>query len=401
VAFHKALPLGRKNVASKSNIFGKTAFAKGRMESTPLVNEPVRRTRVDTLDRPGGTAPNHCPLITLYLPQDPTNKYQTSQCSLTTEHVDLSWITSITENAKRRCRSSGMNKPTFKENAQPNYFNDTRQYLDGKSKSFSQNQFTHTRRGPNSLISNNNNIYSSHGLSNCSKAYISSNSNHNYLQYLWVDAEELTIQNALELQFNEGYYTIEDFNAAMHMRLEEKGHYLIETATKRKVHFLHFIYNTEFKCIELQCLPMSRTLYPADRYSIPLPDLPFTVPTTIACVPVLVFPSNKLSTDLGFPRNHTEPGLAARIASIPFAVLSSSSYKFGPLYNTVNYKPSNLVFRQEGGVSSSAEILRKKNNAILYNAERKTVYDKRKMAKPWNLCVPVVMSRCRKSLFNG
>ena len=427
----RPFPLGQRFFATSkhlpSHVF---AFSKGRLETTLLpqdsIDESVQRhsIRIDTLSRPGGSSSSSSSsaaaahsLITVCLPQDPTNKYQTAQCSYTSDHKDNSWITSIAQNARRRCRSAGMHKDrSYDPNNRPNYYRDTREYLDGRSKSIQQNEYTHVRRTSPSLLGDQpSNIYSSHGLCNCPKAYISSsNANHNYIQYLW-PADGFYNANGLvthEMVIPEGYYNIEDLNAAIHDCLEANGHYVIEKASNSIIHFIHVIYNTSNNKIELQLYPMSTLLFPSSHYKLPTKDPAFVQLPSTNQIPVMVFPPSRLSNQMGFEQNSTQPSitrttyLAQVSRNAPVATLSTRPFVFFPLYNVVNYKTNNASFKTQGAVMASAEVARAKYLATINQSnshlwmDGDTPYNiKSTMQKPWKNA-PFTWNR-RKTLFNG
>ena len=328
---------------------------------------------IEALDRPGRTSLQPDPAqatITVYLPQDTTNKYFTGQG---TEE-----FTSIAANARRRCRSAGMYRPKFdpRKSNQPTYFSDTRMYLDGRSKSYHQNHYTHIRRGEPSLLNSGDHedtFYAAHSVAQCPKLYIprreDNSDNSNYLQYAWVDNRTMEPEQVglYDLAFQEGYYNVEDFNHALHAQLVHNGHYLVEIATGLLVQFINIVYNHVEERLELQLYPCSAARFPSTHYRIGEKTDPtiadWSLPET-AILPSLLIPSPLLATQLGYPAKTFLPALEETHQTEPRAILSGTSFQLAPMYNRLQYKPSNRPFKTDGGVSSSAQILRKKFDAM-------------------------------------
>ena len=337
--------------------------------------------------------------------------------------------TSVVENARRRVRSSGMMRPKYDETKSYNpimYCTNTRQYLEQRNKTFAQNSFHYTRTGLPSLITTPDptdqiNRYSPGGLLHCPKLYISSaDTNEGFMQYIWI--EKLTNvstdhfdtnkdnhkPNTNEINFETGYYTIEDVNATIHSAMVSNKHYFISKANGSKVFLMNLIYNVYEQKIELQCL--SSAQFPASEYSIPTgatwsrPDIAIDQnipPTTNEACPVLFVPNNNMSTNIGFApgyypnvsqwlydttynpasanwdNNNTSTEIpyypvyngvtCPNVRNTYYATLSTQTFHVFPLYKSVDYHPNNTRFAQQGAVSASQRTLRQKYDQITSN----------------------------------
>lgn len=300
----------------------------------------------------------------------------------------------LEQNAKRRVRSSGMLKPKYDPSrgngTTPVYHADTRQYLQSRNISFDRNTFHYIRQGDASLLTGTatkGNIYSPSGLSSCPKYYIPNTSNDTFFMYTWVNQtfynvveEGETLRNALQYEVNiqAGYYNMDDLNTYFRKIMEANHHYLIHRVTKVKLFFIKFVYNTFHDRIEMQCLPISQSLYPSSDYSVP--ENAWVVPSvaTIASVHIL---NNAIGDALGFNEGYypditpwlEDPELSLDGLPVvpaggqPYAILSTSPHRLFPLYSVVNYKPSNTRFAQQGAASSSARTLLNKFDVISRN----------------------------------
>jgi hypothetical protein len=399
--FNQIVSIVKKNKDTQSNP-SKRSFFRSRPLNIPRrellsandashIHNPRTSVSIEVINRPNGT------LVT-----------ETQRCSRGLELVlDMNTTTNITnngscmitatciaENAKRRLRSSGMNRKTFnpaKNNTQT-YYSDNKQYLTSRNKTFQQNQYAFVREGEPSVIDQNvkSNIYSPAGLSPCDKAYITQDGNNNFFSYTWLDDEYNMDQDEpdrripdteYEVHYSTGYYNIDDFNLRLQKVMEENGHYVIHRNSYVKTFFIKFIYNTTRDKIELQCFPYTSDLYPSTVYSIPIinnePAWIAPITSTIASVRLI---TNEISRITGFNAGYY-PDISPWfdmidkpvLDGIPvkretaYAVLSESKHHLFPMYTVITYKPSNNRFDNQGAVSSSTRILREKYDAITTN----------------------------------
>lgn len=356
------------------------------------IHNPRASVSIDVIDRPNGTLvteTERCDRgLELVLDMNTTtNITNNGSCTIT--------ATCIAENAKRRVRSSGMNRKTFnpaKNNTQT-YYSDNKQYLISRNKTFQQNQYAFVREGELSVIDVNNksNIYSPAGLSPCEKAYILQDGNNNFFSYTWLD-DTYSIQTGgtsrlpdteYEVHYSTGYYNIDEFNTRLQKVMEENGHYVIHKNTYAKTFFIKFIYNTTQDKIELQCFPYSSSVYPSTTYSIPIiNNVPAWVAPVSSTIPAVRFIDNEIARITGFsegyypdinpwlistaPPYDTLTGIPVK-TNQPFGALSEGRHYLFPMYTVITYKPNNNRFDNQGAVSSSTRILREKYDAITTN----------------------------------
>jgi hypothetical protein len=156
----------------------------------------------------------------------------------------------VAENARRRVRSSGMIKRTFKpQNKNDNaYFTNSKQYLVSRNRTFAQNQYTHIRKGEPSLLPNNSqyntNVYSPNGLSHCRTTVITQGQNDTFY-YLWTNFNKTDVGNVdsyvsgygngvtanskgcYKVIIPPGNYTVEGLQSAFYQVLLSNRHYFI------------------------------------------------------------------------------------------------------------------------------------------------------------------------------
>lgn len=271
-------------------------------------------------------------------------------------------------NARRRCRSAGMISRKFINN-QPAYCTDNKQYLHSRNRTISQNEYVYIRHGDPTIkpgvASSKSNVYSANGLSNCPKYTISAAKGNNILQYVWLDSTIHTVT------FPDGDYDIFDLNNALTMAQIGNFHYYINSTNNVKYVLLKISYNTVYKTHTIETRACSEfsdlSSAPIDAFNISTWNVDIQQQT-----PQLIIPQGSLlgSEGLGLQSGKypidEEHGFAKVIYTPPGGLLMPS---FVPLY----YKPSNYQFAVEGGVSSSARLLRLKYNEIQKAASQTVV----------------------------
>jgi hypothetical protein len=285
-------------------------------------------------------------------------------------------------NARRRCRSSGMIKRVYDPaRSEIRYFTNTNQYLVSRSKSFSQNQYRHVRNNDPSIVTDplqSTEVYSPNGISHCPKAHIAEGENVFY--YYWVDAsgaaDFASTAKRTTVTIPPGYYDINDLNAVLESFMYNKKHFFIYSNTHSFAYLMKFVYNNTHNCVELQTF--STASVPASSgYYIPL-DATWTRPA-IDVVPVYSIPATGFQNIIGF-----SAGFYPNVAANPYAnrTANGSSYgalsnlpnKIFPSYSVVHYKPSNNRFATQGGVSSGDMTARLKYETITRNAKQFSNY---------------------------
>jgi len=279
------------------------------------------------------------------------------------------------QNARRRCRSSGVIKRVYDPaRSEIAYFTNTNQYLVSRSKTFLQNQYRHVRPNDVSIVTNplvNKETYSPNGISHCPKAYIAAGSNVFY--YYWIDAsggagDFNNPAKRYTVTIAPGYYDVHGLDAAFKNVMYQNSHYFIYNPTHSNVFLVNIIYNNTNDCVELQTF--SSALFTGTDYSRP-PSAVWSMPT-IHAVPVYSIPATGFRDIVGFSAGFYPDVAANSGANIvspktSYGALSNLSHTIYPAYSIMYYKPSNNRFAVQGGVSSSDMTQRVKYETISRN----------------------------------
>jgi len=341
--------------------------------ATPITNTSCSRVSysIDELNRPNGSIINSSSTITNGL----VNKIESNLPNNTCEKPNCSPFLSVSENAKRRCRSSGNIKKSFNPaNNSQNYCVDTTQYLNSRSKSFSQNSFNFLRVGNSQLTpgfgTTVSNIYSSNSaLPYCPKFKIASNCTFNYQ---WLDMNYYTVT------VPSGYYSIDDINGLFINTMITNYHFLVKNETSAKVFLLNINYNDLTRTVELQCSCYDTSFFSNAEYSADIHSswsgtsiYPPANGEGSSIVPGFQFNDDDLFKALGFasesfPANYPPVPISytGQVYSTPQLFTSIIEPSLTHIYNRVYYKPNNPQFAQQGAVSASSLIARLKYNTI-------------------------------------
>ena len=286
----------------------------------------------------------------------------------------------VSENARRRVRSSGMINRKFNSarNNDNAYFTNSTQYLVSRNRTFTQNQYNHIRPAEPSLINNfaqsKQNVYSPNGLSHCKLATITTGKNDTFY-YLWttfntdnissVKSNPNTAPECFLVRIPQGEYDIKSLNEVLHRALSTNNHYYISKSYNTNEYLLNIIYNNVENKVELQCFS-NILVNNANNYSVPSGGT--AIPTAPYKIPVFYFPTD--NNVFGFTQGFYPPleTTLTNTSVVPVGILSNISHSAYPLYDIMHYKPSNTRFATQGGVSSSDRITRVKYEAITQSA---------------------------------
>lgn len=286
--------------------------------------------------------------------QTPNSRTDDNICS-----NSVSSSTSVPCNALRRCRSSGMIKRKFDpERRDSAYFTNSNQYLESRLKTFKQNQYSQVRYEDTSLLTPPTNgtgkFYIPNGVSHCPKTYY--NGVANPFSYKWIDGTTHSVAIA------PGYYDVHDLNAEFKMAMWKNTHYLVKLSTNAAIFLMNIAYNNYYEKVELQVF--STANFPINFYS---------APTNVAwlsslhnpreTVPQFIIANNQFRNVVGFS-NGNYPSTVPNPATQNQGFISNIANSIRPSYQLASYKPNNTEFAQQGGVSSSSLIQRKKYNTI-------------------------------------
>lgn len=251
--------------------------------------------------------------------------------------------------ARRRVRSAGMTRRNFNvARNNDTYYTSSNQYLVSRNRTFSQNQYNYIRQGnasvkPGSVLSKTN-VYSPNGISHCVQAMISNDLSNNYFQYTWLDG---SIHN---VNLPAGQYDIFQLNKFFQNVMIDNTHYILKKTNNSYNYLLNISYDDYKKQVVLQIEP-DKGKYNNSEYELPLyRDWELDDIGTLS----FIIPPTNIQELIGFTTgtyNQTTQN-------------SNMRPKITQNYTTMNYKPNNPQFGQQGAVSSSSLIARKKYDII-------------------------------------
>jgi len=329
--------------------------------------------RIDEFNRPGGSINNVSIKAVNGLVNTLDDTFPNNTCE---RPGTCSVFLSPSQNAKRRVRSSGMIKKQFDiSRDNDSYHTSTNQYLVSRNRTFSQNQYNYIRQGnaaskPGSSQANNN-LYSPNGLNHCKKYYVAIDSS---FQYVWINSSAYTVSVPA------GYYTVTDFNYILQNTMAANYHYYIAASQtvasainttinnnywyNQNIMFLLAIsYDALNSVIQLQSTAVSSGITNfSTNFSIPTAAT-WTTPSSLTA-PYISIGSTQIYIQkaLGFstgsyPTTHTANQVT----------LSNFPPGLHPEYTILYYKPNNPQFGQQGAVTASSLIARKKYDSITNN----------------------------------
>ena len=274
-------------------------------------------------------------------------------------------------NALRRLRSGGMIKKQFDiSTSKQTYYTNSQQYINSRNRGFNQNQFYYTRLGntsskPGDSLSTNN-IYATNTLTDCKKFYISAATT---FQYTWVNT---TTIDPVTVNVPAGYYNINDVNDVLHSAMIVNNHYYRELDNQSKIFLLNFALNNSTGLVELTISPISASIVTDNHYGKALVTTELDVTETNAwttptstTTPQITILNNEFKTVIGFSAA-VYPALNTNTVVTTFT--GSSAPLLQPEGNRVYYKPNNPQFAQQGAVTSSSKIARKRYDTITNSA---------------------------------
>ena len=325
--------------------------------------------KIDIVNRPSGTINNSTATnigglensIDINLPNNTCETYE--NCSV---------MLSPAENARNRVRSSGMIKRKFTDGTlNDRYYTTSSQYLTSRNRTFSQNQYNYIKMGdstakPGTSLASAN-VYAGQGINKCQKYHIVEEVT---FKYKWiVDDTEY------DVTIPAGYYALEDINRIFKQTMFSNLHYLRkQPAGNVSIYYgsnisyaLQFAYNNNSNNIELQSYRMDEEVFPPATYIIPETienAAAWSIPATGGVYPqVIIANDNVFKNAIGFT-SATYPAANTTSNDTHKVFTSNTTPGIKPLYVRLYYKPNNPQFAQQGGVSASDLITRKKYNSI-------------------------------------
>jgi hypothetical protein len=282
-------------------------------------------------------------------------------------------------NARKRCRSSGMIPRKFNINKNNDtYATSTLQYLVSRNRTIKQNEYAYIRKGNSGIVPGPglaaSNVYSPGGLSHCWQPIISIENNNNIFYYVWADGVQYTAT------IPNGKYDINALNQAFQtVQLKNKTYLVGPSSTN--VFLMNFGYDTNTQSVVLYAGVSSQTSCISLGYTAPgLPNMTWAVLPTAGLVnfpvndptPAVPNPNYTIgATYFIIPQGTNFSNLIGFPPGLYFGGSSESSFKpeittnYVPLY----YKPNNPEFGVQGAVDASTRLQRLKYNTITTGAQ--------------------------------
>jgi len=260
--------------------------------------------------------------------------------------------------ARRRVRSSGViSRKTRPGTTNDMYKTSNAQYLESRGLTFKQNQYNYVKEGNRSVIPGDvmsmNNIYVGNNMSNYPKLYITGAKNNDYFQYEWINKTVHTIT------FDEDYYGADEFTDFIKKKMVSRGHYYKSKTDGSILYLIEMYYDSYNERFTINCKVTSTTIhsgYTAATGSIP----------TKNTVPCVIIPGTNFQKVVGL----TYGNYPSVLVTNQNATYSSNQTFYGsgalirPAYKPIYYKPNNINYSQQGGVSSGDRISRLRYNTI-------------------------------------
>lgn len=346
----------RDGTISERNLFIPQPLKHYRREiaSKGQICNPRTSLSIDLLNAPNGSiinsqASNRNGLVNTLDIHQTTNKTEipgscTAECAIGTPQT----------NALSRIRSSGMIKKNYDPaNNKSKYYTNASQYLNSRSKTFQQNQYNYIREGDSSLTPGSglsvNNLYSPAGKTNCDKYFLSVDTSFNYE---WISTDNGQIQFTVDI--SAGYYDVYDINNLLQNEMINNYHYFLQPDNRTKTTLLNIELNNLTKKVQLTATPIDTTtnlLQPVISSELGDQNVDWTVPVS-STAPKIILNDSILTTSLGFTQGTYQTNTSPNVST------------FKLRYNVLHYKPNNYQFAQQGAVSSSDLIARRRYNTI-------------------------------------
>lgn len=265
--------------------------------------------------------------------------------------------------ARRRVRSSGI----ISNKSRPGTTNDmyktsNAQYLESRGLTFKQNQYNYVKEGDKTAIPGDvlsmSNIYVGNNMTNCPKLLISSAKNNNYFEYIWIDGITYTIT------FYDDYYSSEELTIFIQTKMKSNGHYYTKTDGSI-LYLIQMYYNSYYKRYDIISLVTNTIIH--SNYTAASGTI-----TTTSLVCNIIIPDTNFQKVVGITSG-SYPPISVTTQLITPTYSSNQSYyglnpTIRPSYKAIYYKPNNINYSQQGAVSSSDKILRKKVDTITTSA---------------------------------
>jgi len=303
--------------------------------------------KIDDLNRPGST----------FVTEKTENTITAGLVNYITNDITECTSTNINScihmpdiDARRRVRSAGMIRRKYNTSRNNDtYCTSSNQYLVSRNRTFNQNQYNFIREGDSSVkpgtALSKTNVYSPNGLSHCSQPYISMDLSNNRFQYTWVNG--LTYNVVLP----NDQYDVYKLNNYFKNTMTNNSHYFISKTNNSFNYLLNIAYDDINKQVVLETKP--RSIYPTSDYDIPTNRLDSWNSTMNGNV-AFIIPNTPIQQIIGFTAGTYSQ--SSQNSNIKPNITTN--------YVTIAYKPNNPQFSQQGAVSSSTLVSRKRFDVI-------------------------------------
>ena len=266
-------------------------------------------------------------------------------------------------NARKRCRSSGMIPKKFNINKNNDtYATSTQQYLTSRNMTIKQNEYNYIRKGSSGIVPGPglaaSNIYSPSGLSHCYQPQISVANNNNVFYYVWADGQTYTVT------IPDGLYSVESLNILFQtIQIQNKTYFVGPSYSKNFL--MNISYDTNTNSVILYAGVVSQAKCTSNSWTEPFgatwvtTDFPSTDPTPTG-------PSVSGATYFQIPLQTNFSNLIGFAPGIYFAGINESAFKadITPKYVALYYKPNNPGYGVQGAVDASTRLQRLKYETV-------------------------------------
>jgi hypothetical protein len=191
------------------------------------------------------------------------------------------------------------------------------------------------------------NLYSAGGLSHCPQPYISVKNNNNKFSYRWIN------NVTYDVVIPDGEYNIYQLNNILQNVMIQNTHYFKSVVNDVYYFLLYLSYDDLNKVVVLETKPYGNYLNNINYTINPTPLSNWNTVVTPVQVAFQI-PNTKFQNIIGFTAGTY--GAAIQTSNITPHITSN--------YVSMNYKPNNPQFGQQGAVSSSTLISRKRYDTI-------------------------------------
>jgi hypothetical protein len=378
--FNQIVSTIKKNTNSNDTIalFARAQPMKHYRRELFLSNDQTnnKRLTINSIDTPGGTmissatcTADTCRGIPATVDINLTENFSERPCHPDSTADDFTLDFSQAAMARRRVRSSGVISRTTRPGTTNDMYKTTNaEYLESRGLTFKQNQYNYVKEGSKTAIPGDvmsmNNIYVGNCMSNYPKLLISAAKGNNTFSYMWIGYDSDGNFTTYTVTIPDGYYDAESLATAIKSAMSSNGTYLYNSSGDVD-YMIDMYYDSYNKRYVVNCKITNAT------YSAPS-GASWTLDTENFMVPSVIIPAG-FSNVIGISAG-TYPSVTPYYQYNNSNYYSSNQTTYGsspqisPAYKPIYYKPNNINYAQQGGVSAGERIARLKYNTITTGA---------------------------------